>query len=202
MRAVRMARSVGRPSRLKKPPGIFPAAYMRSSTSTVSGKKSAPSRASVRPCAVPRTTVCPLDTTTAPSACLASFPVSKVMSRPPISTVTDTGTPAGCSASTMLISVLFLHCACEGWRLGQRPSLWALAQAPPFLVLELAAEAELLDEGAIALEIFPLQVVQEPAAATDELEQPATRVVIVLMRPEMLRELVDALRQHRDLDFR
>ena len=46
MRAVRMARSVGRPSRLKKPPGIFPAAYMRSSTSTVSGKKSAPSRAS------------------------------------------------------------------------------------------------------------------------------------------------------------
>jgi hypothetical protein len=49
MRAVRIARSVGRPSRLKKPPGIFPAAYMRSSTSTVSGKKSAPSRASARP---------------------------------------------------------------------------------------------------------------------------------------------------------
>ena len=37
MRAVRIARSVGLPSRLKKPPGIFPAAYMRSSTSTVSG---------------------------------------------------------------------------------------------------------------------------------------------------------------------
>ena len=49
IRAVRIARSVGRPSRLKKPPGIFPAAYIRSSTSTVSGKKSAPSRASVRP---------------------------------------------------------------------------------------------------------------------------------------------------------
>ena len=60
MRAVRIARSVGRPSRLKNPPGIFPAAYMRSSTSTVSGKKSAPSRASVRPCAVPSTTVSPL----------------------------------------------------------------------------------------------------------------------------------------------
>ena len=49
MRAVKMARSVGRPSRLKKPPGIFPAAYMRSSTSTVSGKKSAPSRPSIFP---------------------------------------------------------------------------------------------------------------------------------------------------------
>ncbi len=111
MRAVRIARSVGRPSRLKNPPGIFPAAYMRSSTSTVSGKKSAPSRASVRPCAVPSTTVSPLRTTTAPSACFASFPVSNEISLPPISTATETGTPAGCSASTMLISCLFLHCA-------------------------------------------------------------------------------------------
>src|SRR5206468_1213190 len=65
MRAGRIARSVGRPSRLKKPPGIFPAAYMRSSTSTVSGKKSAPSRASVRPCAVASTIVSPERTTTA-----------------------------------------------------------------------------------------------------------------------------------------
>src|SRR5207302_826576 len=68
IRAVRIARSVGRPSRLKKPPGIFPAAYMRSSTSTVSGKKSAPSRVSIRPCAVASTIVSPERMTTAPSA--------------------------------------------------------------------------------------------------------------------------------------
>src|SRR5918996_412407 len=68
MRAVRIARSVGRPSRLKKPPGILPAAYIRSSTSTVSGKKSAPSRASSRPCAVASTIVSPARTTTAPPA--------------------------------------------------------------------------------------------------------------------------------------
>ena len=80
MRAVRIARSVGRPSRLKKPPGILPAAYMRSSTSTVSGKKSAPSRASALPCAVASTMVSPERTTTAPPACLASFPVSKTIS--------------------------------------------------------------------------------------------------------------------------
>jgi hypothetical protein len=43
-RAVRIAVSDGRPSRRKKLPGIFPAAYMRSSTSIVSGKKSIPSR--------------------------------------------------------------------------------------------------------------------------------------------------------------
>src|SRR3954470_20146654 len=156
MRAVRIARSVGRPSRLKKPPGIFPAAYIRSSTSTVSGKKSAPSRGSVRPCAVPRTTVCPLETTTAPSACFASFPVSNLISRPPISTDTETGTPAGRSASTMLISLLFLHCACvEGgdWVRSRRLHESSPKLHPPWLK-ELTAEAELLDEGAVALEIL------------------------------------------------
>src|SRR5213080_3514052 len=168
MRAVRIARSVGRPSRLKNPPGIFPAAYIRSSTSTVSGKKSAPSRASVRPCAVPSTTVCPLETTTAPSACFASFPVSNVISRPPISTATETGTPAGCSASTMVISLLFLHCAFV------KGGDWVS-----------------VDEGAVALEVLPLQVVQEPAAPADELQEPAARVVVVLVRPEVLRQHVD-----------
>ena len=39
-RQVRMASSDGRPSRRKNEPGIRPAAYIRSSTSTVSGKKS------------------------------------------------------------------------------------------------------------------------------------------------------------------
>ena len=40
MRAVSVAFSPARPSRLKKLPGILPAAYIRSSTSTVSGRKS------------------------------------------------------------------------------------------------------------------------------------------------------------------
>ena len=39
-RQVRIASVEGRPSRRKNEPGILPAAYMRSSTSTVSGKKS------------------------------------------------------------------------------------------------------------------------------------------------------------------
>ncbi len=43
-RQVRIASSLGRPSRRKNEPGMRPAAYMRSSTSTVSGKKSKPSR--------------------------------------------------------------------------------------------------------------------------------------------------------------
>jgi len=43
-RAARIAPSLGRPSRRKNEPGMRPAAYMRSSTSTVSGKKSIASR--------------------------------------------------------------------------------------------------------------------------------------------------------------
>ena len=39
-RQVRIASVEGRPSRRKNEPGILPAAYMRSSTSTVRGKKS------------------------------------------------------------------------------------------------------------------------------------------------------------------
>src|SRR3954470_21876979 len=66
----------------------------------------------------------------------------------------------------------------------------------------LAAQAELLDEGAIALEILPLKVVQEAAAAADELQQATTRVVVVLVTAQVLGELVDALCQHRDLHLR
>ena len=46
-RQVRIASSLGRPSRRKNEPGILPAAYARSSTSTVNGKKSMPSRTSL-----------------------------------------------------------------------------------------------------------------------------------------------------------
>src|SRR5947209_20361733 len=77
-----MACSVGRPSRRKKEPGIFPAAYMRSSTSTVRGKKSIPSRMPRLAWAVTRTVVSPTDTTTAPSAWGANKPVEKVRDLP------------------------------------------------------------------------------------------------------------------------
>ena len=68
MRAFSVAFSEALPSRLKKPPGILPAAYIFSSISTVRGKKSVPSRASLRPTAVASTTVAPLRTVTAPWA--------------------------------------------------------------------------------------------------------------------------------------
>ena len=75
-RQVRMAVSVGRPSRRKNEPGILPAAYIRSSTSTVRGKKSIPSRTPLAALAVARTMVSPIAATTAPCDCWASLPVS------------------------------------------------------------------------------------------------------------------------------
>ena len=87
MRAVSVPFSPERPSRLKNEPGILPAAYMRSSTSTVRGRKSTSRR--LPTVAVLRTSVSPWRTTTAPEACLAIFPVSKVISDPAISTETE-----------------------------------------------------------------------------------------------------------------
>jgi hypothetical protein len=77
-RAVRIAVSEGRPSRRKNPPGILPAAYIRSSTSTVSGKKSMPSRGAEL-VVVASTCVSPRVTTTDPPACMASLPCSNVI---------------------------------------------------------------------------------------------------------------------------
>jgi hypothetical protein len=57
-RDTRTSRSERRPSRLKKPPGIFPAAENFSTKSTVRGKKSIPSRGFAVQ-TVTRTTVSP-----------------------------------------------------------------------------------------------------------------------------------------------
>src|SRR5882762_9585510 len=83
MRAVSVAFSPGRPSRLKNEPGILPVAYMRSSTSTVSGRKS--TSRTFPATAVARTMVSPWRTTTPPEACLAILPVSNEISLPAIS---------------------------------------------------------------------------------------------------------------------
>src|ERR671910_3588351 len=108
MRAVRVAFSPALPSRRKKLPGIFPAAYMRSSTSTVRGRKST-SRAAPA-VAVHRTRVSPASTTTEPLACLAYLPVSKLIELPPISRETRL-TPSFMSV---------LSAAAQAWLAGRR----------------------------------------------------------------------------------
>src|SRR5690348_16070358 len=67
---------------------------------------------------------------------------------------------------------------------------------------ELVTEPELGDELAIALDVRPLHVVEQPAAPTDHLEQATTRVVVLAMGLEVVVEVVDAVRQHRHLHAR
>ncbi len=102
-RQVRIACSDGRPSRRKNAPGIFPAAYARSSTSTVRGKKSMPSRTPRAAFAVARMIVPPIEATTAPCDCWASLPVSneRVLSVP------DTGPDTRIASA---IECFFLLC--------------------------------------------------------------------------------------------
>src|SRR5260221_6064296 len=66
----------------------------------------------------------------------------------------------------------------------------------------LPAQTQLLDQGPVALEVVPLQVIEHPAAAADELQQTAPRVMVLRVRTQVLRELVDAGREEGDLHLR
>ena len=66
----------------------------------------------------------------------------------------------------------------------------------------LLSDVQPLDEIGVPLRILGLEVVEQPAAAPDEHQQPAARVMILCVRLEVLGEVVDALAQDGDLDFR
>jgi hypothetical protein len=63
-------------------------------------------------------------------------------------------------------------------------------------------EAKLADQGPVAFNIRPLQVIQQAATLADQLQQPAPRIVVVGVRLQMVGEVVDPLAEDRDLDFR
>src|ERR1700742_1139229 len=69
------------------------------------------------------------------------------------------------------------------------------------MVAALAAEAHLADQRAVALEVVLLQVVQKTTAATDEHQKAPARVVIMLVLAKVLGEVVDAMREQRNLDL-
>src|SRR5689334_4906249 len=64
-----------------------------------------------------------------------------------------------------------------------------------------AADAETADQAAVALDVGPLQVLEETATATDQGQKTATRVVVVLVELQVLGQVGDALGEHRDLDL-
>src|SRR5262245_48251821 len=65
--------------------------------------------------------------------------------------------------------------------------------------LTLLTKSEPLDQGLVALDVDPLQIIELPAALAHQLEEATAGVVILLMSLEVLRELLDALGKERDL---
>src|SRR5690349_22788586 len=175
-----------------KPPGILPAAYIRSSKSTVSGKKSRPGRGSER-LAVPRTIVSPKRTVTEPPASMARRPVSTVSVRPPNWVSETCGT--GCNSS--------LPCRVPDLA-ASRPDAVPTLPCPVGARggVRLAAESEPSDDGSVARVVLLQQVREKATALADELEEAATRMIVLREAAEMVRQGLDALGQERDLDLR
>src|ERR1700694_3403136 len=222
-RQVRMAWSVGRPSRRKNEPGIFPAAYIRSSMSTVSGKKSMPSRTSSAALAVTRMRVFPMRPTTAPWDCGANRPVSKdrVRSVPEMGADTEMASAMGHTPSAAGVAAvgrrrgqfpvgkLSGECpgpsrlAADSWRRGFLQNCYEHAKSghEGRSLGVLPAQTEPGNQFSVMLDIIIPDVIEEPATATDQLHEPAPGVMIPLVHPEVLGEVRDALRKDGDLDL-
>ena len=75
------------------------------------------------------------------------------------------------------------------------------SETPP-TISNLLSQAETTDQFVVAIDLDALQIIQQAAALADQLEQAAARVIVFLMRLEMIGEFVDALGQERHLNFR
>lgn len=65
----------------------------------------------------------------------------------------------------------------------------------------LAAQAELGDDVAVALNIAVLHVVEHAATTTNEHQETTTAVVILLVHLEVIGEVIDTSGEQCDLDF-
>ena len=66
----------------------------------------------------------------------------------------------------------------------------------------LAAETQLTNQRLVAHVILVLQVTKKTTTLAYELKQPATRVVILLVSPKVIREELDARCEERNLNLR
>src|SRR5207248_6492855 len=72
----------------------------------------------------------------------------------------------------------------------------------PLAEILLLADPETVDELAVPGRVLGFEVVEKPPALADELEQAAAGVMVLLVRLEMLGEVMDALGEQCDLDLR
>src|SRR5690606_7304009 len=65
----------------------------------------------------------------------------------------------------------------------------------------LATQTEALNERTVTVDVDVLQVTQHAATLADEQQQATTRVVVVLVRLEVLGQVLNALREHCNLNL-
>ena len=127
--------------------------------------------------------VSPKVTSADPAACFAMRPVSMTRRR-----------PAKVFSMRCIISVFsYLGMQKRAGRIHVRPR--------DHDYVRLVAEAKFLDELPVGIELRPLHVVQETTALANHLEQALATVVILLVRPEVLGQVVDSLREQGDLNL-
>jgi hypothetical protein len=62
-------------------------------------------------------------------------------------------------------------------------------------------EPELGDHRSVSLDFGPLQVVEQTAPLSDQLEQPAPRIVVMGVRFQVIGEVIDPFAEECDLDL-
>src|SRR5688572_501555 len=70
----------------------------------------------------------------------------------------------------------------------------------PFTLLP--SQPKLFDDLVVFVDVAPLEIIEQLPPSRDHLEQPATRVVVLLVDLEMFGQLVDPLGEQGDLDAR
>jgi len=66
----------------------------------------------------------------------------------------------------------------------------------------LPPDAELLDQSAVAGNVARMEVVEQPAPLAYQAQQSDARMMVLLVRTQMLGQLLDATREQRNLNFR
>src|SRR5262245_59890406 len=150
-----------------------------------------PSRSSGATAVVTNTTVSPYQTMTAPFACLATSPTSRINFLPAICFSTrcsmDSSPPYRCPQVKRL------------GQMGHQVSLRPSATAGPS---RLSPQAEPFDQRGVAGELGRPQIIEQTPALADKLQQPPPRMMVFPVGLQMLSQVADPFAQDRHLHLR
>ena len=78
-------------------------------------------------------------------------------------------------------------------------TVYTKARRSGLSLLDIVADAELLNKSSVLLDVAILNILQKATALTDEHHKSSARMVILLVHLQMLGKVADALRKDRNL---